>query len=39
MFQYDVTRDGRRFFIVGPSPSSASKPATIVLNWQAGLKW
>jgi Tol biopolymer transport system component/predicted Ser/Thr protein kinase len=38
MFQYDVTRDGRRFFIVGLSPSSASRPATIVLNWQAGPK-
>jgi eukaryotic-like serine/threonine-protein kinase len=38
MFSYDVTRDGKRFFIVGLSSSAASIPATIVLNWQAGLK-
>jgi len=38
MFQYDVTRDGKRFFIIGPSSSSASRPATVVLNWQVGLK-
>jgi Tol biopolymer transport system component len=38
LFQYDVARDGKRFFIIGPSSSSASSPATIVLNWQVGLK-
>jgi Tol biopolymer transport system component len=38
LFQYDVTRDGKRFFIIGPSSSSASRPTTIVLNWQVGLK-
>jgi Tol biopolymer transport system component/predicted Ser/Thr protein kinase len=38
LFQYDVAPDGNRFFIVAPSSSAASAPATIVLNWQAALK-
>jgi Tol biopolymer transport system component len=38
MFQYDVTKDGQRFFIITPSPSATATPATVVLNWQAGLR-
>ena len=35
---YDVTADGQRFVIVSEAQASAASPATVVLNWQAGLK-
>jgi Tol biopolymer transport system component len=38
LFQYDVTRDGKRFLLIGPTEGSVTEPATIVLNWEAGLK-
>jgi Tol biopolymer transport system component len=37
-FQYDVTRDGKRFLMIGPIEGSVSEPATVVLNWEAALK-
>jgi serine/threonine protein kinase len=38
LFQYDVTRDGKRFLMIGPIEGSVTDPATIVLNWEALLK-
>jgi dipeptidyl aminopeptidase/acylaminoacyl peptidase len=38
LFQYDVSRDGKRFLLIGPVEGSASEPATVVLNWEAGHK-
>jgi len=37
-YQYDVTRDGKRFVVLTPSPGAVSIPATVVLNWEAALK-
>jgi len=37
-FRYDVTRDGQRFLMVVPTAGVAAAPATVVLNWEAGLK-
>ena len=37
-FQYDVTRDGKRFIVVAPSVSAVPAPATVVQNWQTELK-
>ena len=36
--QYDVTRDGDRFLMIGPLEGAVSEPATVVLNWEALLK-
>lgn len=38
IFRYDVTRDGKRFLLVAPAAGLASAPATVVLNWETGLK-
>ncbi|SPF45128.1 Serine/threonine protein kinase [Candidatus Sulfopaludibacter sp. SbA4] len=38
LFRYDVTRDGKRFLMVVPAPGTTSAPATVVLNWQSGLR-
>jgi Tol biopolymer transport system component len=38
MFQYDVTRDGKRFLIIGPMEGAVMEPATVVLNWEEGLR-
>jgi Tol biopolymer transport system component len=37
-FQYDVTRDGKRFLMISPVSGSISSPATVVLNWETALK-
>jgi hypothetical protein len=38
LFAYDVTPDGKRFLLVVPATGTISAPATVVLNWEAGLK-
>ena len=38
LYRWDVTRDGKRFLMMTPATGVASAPATVVLNWQAGLK-
>jgi len=38
LFQYDVTRDGKRFLMIGPLEGAVTEPATMVLNWEALLK-
>jgi serine/threonine protein kinase/Tol biopolymer transport system component len=35
---FDVSRDGKRFLILGPVEPEASAPMTLVINWNAGLK-
>ena len=37
-FRYAVTADGKRFLAISESEQAASTPATVVLNWTAGLK-
>jgi serine/threonine protein kinase len=37
-FRYAVTADGRRFLVNSAAEQAASAPATVVLNWTAGLK-
>ena len=36
--RYAVTADGQRFLIISEAEQAASEPATVVLNWPAGLK-
>jgi serine/threonine protein kinase len=38
VFQYDVTRDGKRFLVVTDNLAAANSPLTVVVNWYAGLK-
>jgi Tol biopolymer transport system component len=38
LYQYDAARDGSRFLMIGPLEGTVSAPATIVLNWETGLK-
>src|SRR5262249_8035491 len=35
---YDVSHDGQRFLIAATPAEAASRPMTVVLNWQSGLK-
>jgi len=35
---YSVTADGQRFLMLAPMSETDSSPATVVLNWQAGLR-
>jgi hypothetical protein len=37
-YQYDVTRDGKRFIVVAPATGAVSAPVTVVQNWQGGLR-
>jgi Tol biopolymer transport system component len=37
-YQYDVTRDGKRFLLALPVEGAASSPITVTLNWEAALK-
>ncbi len=37
-YQYDVTRDGKRFVLVAPAGGAVSAPVTVVQNWQGGLR-
>ncbi|HEX4615450.1 MAG TPA: protein kinase [Stellaceae bacterium] len=37
-YQYDVTRDGKRFVLVAPAAGAVSAPATVVQNWQGSLR-
>src|SRR5205807_2642863 len=36
--RYAVTRDGQRFLIPTPVGGTNSTPATVVINWMAGMK-
>ena len=36
-FQYDVTRDGKRFLMIAPVEGGTPDAATVVLNWDASL--
>jgi Tol biopolymer transport system component/predicted Ser/Thr protein kinase len=38
LFEYDVTRDGKRFLMIGAPEGAVSEPATVVLDWEALLK-
>jgi hypothetical protein len=37
-FRWALARDGKRFLLVSLAFGAASEPATVVLNWQSGLK-
>jgi hypothetical protein len=37
-FRWALARDGKRFLLVSLVFGVASEPATVVLNWQSGLK-
>lgn len=37
-FQYDVTRDGKRFVMIVPVEGAVPAPVTVVLNWEAALR-
>jgi Tol biopolymer transport system component len=37
-FNYDVSRDGKRFLLAVPPAQSAATPVTLVLNWEEMLK-
>jgi Tol biopolymer transport system component len=37
-FRYAVTADSQRFLVISAGEQAASAPATVVLNWTAGLK-
>ncbi|MBI3666800.1 MAG: serine/threonine-protein kinase, partial [Acidobacteria bacterium] len=37
-FLYAVAADGRRFLVISQAEQAASAPATVVLNWNAGLR-
>ena len=36
---YDVTADGQRFLVQEPAAGGNDNPLTVIVNWQAGLKW
>jgi Tol biopolymer transport system component len=38
LVRYAVTRDGQRFLIPTPMGEAGSTPATVVINWMAGIK-
>jgi Tol biopolymer transport system component len=38
VYNYDVAADGQRFLALTPESSEASKPLTVRINWQLGLK-
>ena len=38
VWDYDVTRDGQRFIVAEPVAGGQTRPLTVLLNWQAGLK-
>jgi hypothetical protein len=37
-FRWELARDGKRFLLVSPAFGAVPEPATVVLNWQSGLK-
>jgi len=37
-YQYDVTSDGQRFFVIRAAETKEAHPITVVLNWTASLK-
>jgi Tol biopolymer transport system component len=37
-YQYDATRDGKKFLMVKGLVGEPSSPVTVVLNWETGLK-
>lgn len=38
LIDYDVSKDGQRFLIIGAPEQTASTPITVVVNWTADLK-
>ena len=36
--QYEITRDGQRFLVPTPVGVLGVTPATVVINWTAGIK-
>ena len=38
LVRYAVTRDGQRFLIPTPTGEASPTPATVVVNWTAGIK-
>jgi Tol biopolymer transport system component/predicted Ser/Thr protein kinase len=38
LYSYDVTADGQRILALTPETLEASKPLTVLMNWQLGLK-
>ena len=38
IWDYDVTRDGQRFIISEPAAGGETRPLSVLLNWQAGVK-
>ena len=36
--RYSVTRDGQRFLMPAPGDDSAATPATVVIDWMAGIR-
>jgi hypothetical protein len=37
-YQYDATRNGKRFLMVNGLVGEPSSPVTVVVNWETGLK-
>jgi Tol biopolymer transport system component len=37
-FQYDVTKDGKRFLVDTTAAAASAKPLTVVVGWDAGFK-
>ena len=35
---YDVSADGKRFFVVSPTEEQQAAPVHLVVNWTAGLR-
>jgi hypothetical protein len=38
VYNYDVAADGQRILALTPESSDDSKPLTVLINWQLGLK-
>jgi hypothetical protein len=36
--RYDVTRDGKRFLVIGPASEKQEQKITVIVNWPALLK-
>jgi hypothetical protein len=36
--EYDVSRDGKRFFLTVPMANDANQPVTVIVNWPQLLK-
>ena len=38
IWDYDVTRDGQQFIVAEPVTGGETRPLTVLLNWQTGMK-